>query len=80
MQLALNLRKATTGRLNVGNDATNIEFSFMHLTNAMQSESGSGDPDLTQRGQFRGREVQLLNYTMNTVFLAFPYQYKSMLN
>ena len=37
-------------------------------------------PNLTQRGQFRGREVQLLNYITNTVFSAFPHQYKSMPN
>ena len=47
----------------------------MHLTNANQWESRSSDPDLTRRGKFRGREVQLLNYIMNTLFLAFPYQY-----
>ena len=32
------------------------------------------------RGKFRGREVHILNYVMNTVFSSFPYQYKSMLN
>ena len=52
----------------------------MHLTNAMQCESCSSDPDLTRRGKIRGREDQFLNYIMNIVFSTFPYQYKSMLN
>ena len=52
----------------------------MHLTNVMQSKSGTSDPNLTQRGKFKGREVHLLNYIMNTIFSGFPYQYKSMIN
>ena len=45
-------------------------------------QCNSNDPHLKQRvrGKFKGREVHILNYIMNTVFSSFPYQYKSMLN
>ena len=45
-------------------------------------QCNSNDPHLKQRvkGKFKGREVHILNYIMNTVFSSFPYQYKSRLN